>query len=50
MPGHVKRGGTGQPDPDPTPFLYVSYNEKQKDMAKVNRINLCTSSTVSFTV
>ncbi len=35
MPGHVKRGGTGEPDPDPTPFLYVSFNEKQKDMAKV---------------
>ncbi len=35
MPGHVKRGGTGEPDPDPTPFLYVSYNEKQKDLAKV---------------
>ena len=36
MPGHVKRGGTGEPDPDPTPFLYVSFNEKQKDMAKVH--------------
>ena len=35
MPGHVKRGGTGEPDPDPAPFLYVSHTEKQKDMAKV---------------
>ena len=34
MPGHVKRGGTGEPDPDPTPYLFVTYEEKQKDLAK----------------
>ena len=35
MPGHVKRGGTGAPDPDPSPYLFVSYEDKQKDLAKV---------------
>ena len=35
MPGHVKRGGSGEPDPDPAPFLSISWEEKQKDMAKV---------------
>ena len=35
MPGHVKRGGTGEPDPDPSPYLFVSYDDKQKDLAKV---------------
>jgi len=34
MPGHVKRGGTGDPDPDPTSYLFVTYEEKQKDLAK----------------
>ena len=35
MPGHVKRGGTGEPDPDPSQYLFVSYEDKQKDLAKV---------------
>ena len=30
MPGHVKRGGAGEPDPDPAPYLFISYEEKQK--------------------
>ena len=30
MPGHVKRGGTGEPDPDPTEYLFITYEEKQK--------------------
>ena len=42
MPGHVKRGGTGEPDPDPAPYLFVSYEDKQKDLAKV-----CTVFTVN---
>ena len=37
MPGHVKRGGTGEPDPDPSQYLFVSYEDKQKDLAKVCR-------------
>ena len=41
MPGHVKRGGTGEPDPDPSPYLFVSYDDKQKDLAKVCTI-ICT--------
>ena len=40
MPGHVKRGGTGEPDPDPSPFLKVSWEDKQNDMAKVKRQTL----------
>ena len=53
MPGHVKRGGTGEPDPDPSPYLFVSYDDKQKDLAKVCTVftvnNYCTalSNTVS---
>merc|ERR1712018_577740 len=34
MPGHVKKGKTGSPDPDPSPYLFVSYEDKQKDLAK----------------
>ena len=30
MPGHMKRGGTGEPDPDPTEYLFITYEEKQK--------------------
>ena len=36
MPGHEKKGGKGAPDPDPSPFLFVSYEEKQNDLAKVS--------------
>ena len=47
MPGHVKRGGTGEPDPDPAPYLFVSYEDKQKDLAKVCTVftvnNYCTA-------
>ena len=34
MPGHEKKGGGGA-DPDPSPYLIVSYEEKQQDLAKV---------------
>ena len=34
MPGHEKKTGGGA-DPDPSPFLFVPYEEKQKDLAKV---------------
>ena len=34
MPGHVKRGGTGEPDPDPTPYLVVSMDMKREAMSK----------------
>ena len=39
MPGNEKKkkGGT---DPDPSPFLLVSYEEKQKDLAKVSIFKL----------
>jgi len=33
MPGHERRSGN-EPDPDPTDFLFISYEEKQKDLAK----------------
>ena len=36
MPGHEKKGGKGAPDPDPSPYLFVSYEEKQNDLAKVS--------------
>jgi len=34
MPGHVKAGGSKEPDPDPTPFLYVSFEMKKEDSLK----------------
>ena len=34
MPGHVKRGGTGEPDPDPTEYLFITYEEKQKVLTR----------------
>ena len=34
MPGHVKLGATGEPDPDPLPYLVVSMDMKRADMAK----------------
>ena len=36
MPGHEKKGAKGAPDPDPSPYLIVSYEDKQKDLAKVS--------------
>jgi hypothetical protein len=34
MPGHVKLGKAGEPDPDPTPYLIVSMEMKREDMLK----------------
>jgi hypothetical protein len=34
MPGHVKLGKTGEPDPDPAPYLIVSLEMKREDMLK----------------
>ena len=32
MPGHVKLGKTGEPDPDPSPYLVVSMEMKREAM------------------
>ena len=34
MPGHVKAGGPKEPDPDPGPFLFVSFEMKKEDSLK----------------
>lgn len=34
MPGHVKAGGSKEPDPDPTPYLFVSFEMKKEDSMK----------------
>lgn len=34
MPGHIKLGKSGEPDPDPTPYLVVSMEMKRADMLK----------------
>jgi myosin heavy chain 6/7 len=34
MPGHVKAGKAGEPDPDPAPFLVISMEMKREDMLK----------------
>lgn len=34
MPGHVKLGNTGEPDPDPMPYLVVSQDMRRADMNK----------------
>eukprot|EP00092_Neocalanus_flemingeri_P002100 GFUD01002240.1.p1 GENE.GFUD01002240.1~~GFUD01002240.1.p1 ORF type:complete len:1946 (-),score=533.02 GFUD01002240.1:249-6086(-) len=34
MPGHVKAGGSRDPDPDPSSFLQVSYEMKKEDSLK----------------
>ena len=34
MPGHVKLGGGGEPDPDPLPFLVVTSATKKKEAAR----------------
>ena len=34
MPGHVKLGKSGEPDPDPAPYLVVSMEAKRNDMLK----------------
>ena len=34
MPGNVKLGKSNEPDPDPTPYLYVSADIKRMDSHK----------------
>ena len=34
MPGHVKAGGSKEGDPDPSPFLMVSFEMKKEDSLK----------------
>ena len=34
MPGHVKLGKPGEPDPDPAPYLIISMDMKRADMLK----------------
>ena len=34
MPGHVKLGKAGEPDPDPIPYLVVSMEMKREDAHK----------------
>ena len=34
MPGHVKLGKSGEPDPDPCPYLVISMDMKRADMLK----------------
>jgi hypothetical protein len=34
MPGHVKLGKAGEPDPDPLPYLVVSMEMKREDMLR----------------
>ena len=34
MPGHVKLGKPGEPDPDPAPYLVISMDMKRADMLK----------------
>ena len=34
MPGHVKAGGPKEADPDPSPFLMVSFEMKKEDSLK----------------
>ena len=34
MPGHVKTGGSKEADPDPSEFLWVSFEMKKEDSLK----------------
>ena len=34
MPGHVKLGKSGEPDPDPSEYLIVSMDMKREDQMK----------------
>ena len=34
MPGHVKAGKAGEPDPDPSPYLVVSLEMKREHQMK----------------
>ena len=40
MPGHVKLGKTGEPDPDPSPYLVVSMEMKREAMVGVLAVSL----------
>ena len=52
MPGHVKLGKTGEPDPDPSPYLVVSMEMKREAMVSTMRSawnQLCLSIRQSLT-
>jgi hypothetical protein len=49
MPGHVKRGGAGEADPDPAPYLFISYEEKQKEWTR-DTVSRQSIYTVLYTV
>ena len=34
MPGHVKAGKAGEPDPDPSEYLIVTMDQKREDQMK----------------
>ena len=34
MPGHEKKGAEDGQDPDPTPYLFLTFEMKRADMAK----------------
>ena len=34
MPGHVKKGGKQEQDPDPSPWLVLSFEMKKEDSLK----------------
>ena len=40
MPGHVKLGKTGEPDPDPSPYLVVSMEMKREHMVITKDVSL----------
>ena len=40
MPGHVKLGKTGEPDPDPSPYLVVSMEMKREHMVINTAVSL----------
>ena len=40
MPGHVKLGKTGEPDPDPSPYLVVSMEMKREHMVITMDVSL----------
>lgn len=39
MPGHMKAGGSKEVDPDPAPFLIVSFEIKKEDSLKPYNAN-----------
>ena len=34
MPGHEKKGSSDGQDPDPTPYLFLTFEMKREDMSK----------------